>query len=141
MERLTALLCPLEDRMAKVVVSHHPFDLPPGMSESQVAGRAQIALGHLARCGADILLAGHLHVSHAGETTPRHPIPGPLPLVVQAGTATSTRERGEPNSFNVLRIAEGEVQVERLGFDAAHGVFAPAKRERFVRGKDGWEKG
>ena len=45
-------------------------------------------------------------------------------LVVQAGTATSTRARGETNSFNRLRIDGDLIDVERwawqcLGANAA----------------------
>src|SRR5256886_16763945 len=46
-----------------------------------------------ASCGADLLLAGHLHVGHAGHTAERYQIGNHSALFVQAGTATSTRVR------------------------------------------------
>ena len=52
-----------------------------------------MAMGHLAAVGADLFLAGHIHVSHVGHTAERYRIEGHSALVVQAGTM-STRGRG-----------------------------------------------
>src|SRR6185369_11551022 len=97
-------LCTADEQTVKVVVTHHPFDLPEGHDERALVGRARMAMEHLADCGADLFLAGHLHISHTTHTK-RYNIHGYSALVVQSGTATSTRERGEVNSFNLLRIA------------------------------------
>ena len=77
--------------VVKVVVTHHPFDLPEGYNDRELVGRAQMAMTGLADCGADLFLAGHLHVSHTGHTAKRYNIRGHSALVVQAGTASSTR--------------------------------------------------
>ena len=69
----------------------------------------------LAQVGADLFLAGHLHVSHVGHTADRYNIAGHSALVVQAGTL-STRGRGELNSFNVLRFARPEMTIERYSW-------------------------
>lgn len=119
-------------------VSHHPFDLPEDWDASDLVGRARMALEALARCGVDILLAGHVHVSNTGDTTERHKIGGHAALVVQAGTATSTRGRGETNSFNALRVAGHEVTVEYYGWDPAVRDFNVSKRETFEHAANGW---
>ncbi|HEX8096646.1 MAG TPA: metallophosphoesterase, partial [Pyrinomonadaceae bacterium] len=59
-------LCGLGDRVTKIVVTHHPFDLPEGHDEAELVGRSRLAMETLAGCGADVLLAGHLHVGHTG---------------------------------------------------------------------------
>ncbi len=140
-ERVRAKLCPLPERMTKIVVTHHPFDLPDTHDPDHIVGRAKMAMQTMARCGADILLAGHLHVSHAGDTAARYKFDGYAALVVQAGTATSTRGRGESNSFNVLRIDEPHVYVQRYSWDAASAAFVMQQEEAFERSASGWVRG
>src|SRR5947207_16015284 len=98
----------------KVVVTPHPFDLPEGHDERGLVGRARMAMEQLASCGADLFLAGHLHVSHTTHSAKRYKIKGHSALVVQAGTAASTRGRGVENSFNLLRLARPHLPVERI---------------------------
>jgi len=43
--------------------------------------------------------------------------------VIQAGTATSTRGRGEPNAFNVIRILDSELRVETHSWQSEKNVF------------------
>ena len=139
-ERIRAKLCALDESITKIVVTHHPFDMPDTWDDDQIVGRARMAMEMFSRCGADILLAGHVHISHAGDTTARYKIHGFAALIVQAGTATSTRGRGEANSFNALRIAGREVRVERYTWDSAIEAFALCQTEVFTRGKNGWSR-
>lgn len=131
-------ICELSDDIVKVVVSHHPFDLPEGGHESELVGRARMAMETLASCGADLFLAGHLHISHTGHTAKRYKIKGHSALVVQAGTATSTRSRGEANSFNLIRLQHPEITVERIMWKPEAAVFALASSEQFRHTPDGW---
>lgn len=136
--RIREQLCASNDNLIKTVVTHHPFDLPEGHSERDLVGRSQMAMTGLAECGADLFLAGHLHVSHAGHTAKRYNISGHSALVVQAGTASSTRGRGEANSFNVIRIHRPDIIVERLEWRPESLTFAVASQERFRHTSDGW---
>jgi 3',5'-cyclic AMP phosphodiesterase CpdA len=139
-EWLRERLCPLAEKLVKVVVTHHPFDLPEGHDERNLVGRARLAMEGLASCGADLFLAGHLHVSHTTHTAKRYKIKGHSALVVQAGTAASTRGRGEANSFNVIRIADPDIAVERIDWQPTPGEFALVATERFVHTEDGWTR-
>ncbi|MDT7781220.1 MAG: hypothetical protein QOC99_3732 [Acidobacteriota bacterium] len=136
--RLRERLCQYPDELVKVVVTHHPFDLPPGADEREIVGRAGMAMEALAACGADLLLAGHLHVGHTGHTAERYRIHGHSALYVQAGTATSTRGRGESNSFNLIRLKHPHIQVERRMWNAEAAVFRPANAETFRHTPEGW---
>ena len=138
LDHARAILCNLSERLTKIIVTHHPFDLPPDHEDHHLVGRAAKAMEMFARCGADLLLAGHLHTSHAGDTTARYKIADFSALVVQAGTATSTRGRGEQNSFNVLRVAPKQVEIERLAWNGRD--FAIASTERFAHSAQGWRK-
>lgn len=132
--------CVVDDAVVKVVVSHHPFDLPEGRDERELVGRARMAMEGFASCGADLFLAGHLHIAHTGHTATRYKIRGHSALVVQAGTATSTRGRGEANSFNVLRLEHPRIEVERYVWGVEAARFVAAGVERFQHGADGWTR-
>ncbi len=121
----------------RIVVTHHPFDLPEGVKEARLLGRAVMAMTRLAGAGADLFLAGHLHLSHIGHTAERYRIAGHSALVVQAGTV-STRSRGEQPSFNVLRLERPNISVERLVWDPARRVFAEEAASAFHHTSNGW---
>ena len=121
----------LAESVTKIVVTHHPFDLPAHHHENDLVGRAELAMEAFARCGTDLLLAGHFHASHAGNTAERYGLPGHAALVVQAGTATSTRVRGESNSFNVLRIGHPMTSVERHEWQESTRQFDKVATERY----------
>jgi 3',5'-cyclic AMP phosphodiesterase CpdA len=133
-------LCPFPDQTVKIIVTHHPFDLPEGHHERDLVDRAQKAMEAIAKCGADVLLAGHLHVSHTAHSSARYKIAGHNALVVSAGTATSTRGRGETNSFNVLRVKHPFINVERLSWQPERTAFITSSSEHFRHSPDGWTR-
>ena len=146
----TAALANLRDRIAelpaaltKIIVTHHPVDLPRQHQSHELVGRATDAMALFADCGADVLLAGHLHASHAGSSAARYPNSAFAALVVQAGTATSTRGRSEANSFNVLRIESAAITVERYSWVpdciGSTGNFQLISSERFERNSNVWQ--
>jgi 3',5'-cyclic AMP phosphodiesterase CpdA len=136
-ERAAARLKSAAPGVVRVVLTHHPFDLPEGQGERHLIGRSQMAMAQLATVGADLFLAGHLHVSFVGHTVERYKIAGHSALVVQAGTM-STRGRGEPTSFNVVHLARREIIVERLTWDEGRQTFLASWNRKFRRGPEGW---
>jgi len=88
-----------------------------------------------------VFLTGHLHVTYAGPTATRYKVGGRTAIVVEAGTATSTRVRGEPNAFNVLRVDASAIVVEHLVWRAESRVFAVNQVQRFGRTSEGWSAG
>ena len=130
----------IEGEITKVVVTHHPFDLPPGYANRrQLVGGAQAAMAAMAECGVDLLLSGHLHVTHTALTAGRHRLTGYSALVVQAGTATSTRGRGEANSFNCLRIEPGRISVEQILWNPGPQRLTRGGAAHFQRTAAGWQ--
>ena len=138
MARVRQRLAVFDAGVTKVIVTHHPFDLPPEHPEKDLVGRADAAMAMFAECGVDLLLAGHLHVTHTASTAARYRIEGHAALVVQAGTATSSRGRGESNSFNVVRIDRPGMTVEHVTWLPEQGQFAVSSTERFVLTPQGW---
>lgn len=137
-DKIRSTLAGLPQDVTRVVVTHHPFDLPDGAEEDDLVDRAHMAMDAFADVGVDLLMAGHLHQSHAGNTQARYKISEYAALVVQAGTATSTRGRGEVNSFNVIRIEPRKIEVDRYGWDSVHKQFQLLATEKFMRSGNVW---
>jgi len=131
-------LAGLDPKITRIIVTHHPFDLPEHYDEDDLVDRAPMAMKAFADCGVDLLLSGHMHTSHAGNTSERYQLSEYAALVVQAGTATSTRGRGEVNSFNVVRVEHERVEVDRYGWDEVGREFSLMKTEPFLRCGNVW---
>jgi len=124
----------------RILVTHHPlFALPIGRGNElgEAAGRHQDALQAINDAGIHISLAGHFHRTYAEAARKMVAAAGPT-LVIQAGTATSTRLRNqEPQSFNWLHVQPGnqmELQVIVWNGDD----FQRASHVGFVLEGDEW---
>jgi 3',5'-cyclic AMP phosphodiesterase CpdA len=95
----------------RIIVTHHPlFALEVAGEVERAIGRQELALDAVEESGVDMVLAGHAHHASsqdAGDLVTRS---GGV-LVVQAGTATSTRVREQEQSFNVIDIIDGSVTI------------------------------
>ncbi len=132
-------LCALKSDILKVVVTHHPFDLPESYGDRDIVGRAKTVMREIADCGADLFLAGHIHISHIGHTATRYELgANQSALVVQAGTATSTRGRGEANSFNLIEFEHPRLIVKRLEYQGKE--FIVAETQEFSQREKGWTR-
>ena len=137
-EQIRAQLSKLDDTVVRIVVTHHPFDLPNTEDDDDLVDRAPMAMRTFADCGVDLLLSGHMHTSHAANTAERYKISDFAALVIQAGTATSTRGRGEVNSFNVVRVESARVEVDRYGWDEVGKQYSVMRTDAFIRAGDVW---
>ena len=119
----------------RVLVTHHPlFALPVGETGEvkRAVGRSELALDAAADAGVDMLLAGHHHTASTHSARDLVTRAGPA-LVVQAGTAVSTRVRHEAgNSVNLVRALDGgkerRCRVERWDWQAGRDAFEPAEQ-------------
>ncbi len=132
-------LCSLPAEIVKIIVTHHPFDLPSGYESTRRVGRAKLAMDMLFSCKCDLLLAGHLHVSEAASTPMRYVDREHGVIIVQAGTATSTRARGETNSFNAVVVDRHQIEVRRYAWAPTVGAFQRMSSETFARTATGWQ--
>jgi 3',5'-cyclic AMP phosphodiesterase CpdA len=138
LRRIRELLKNADRSAVTVLVAHHPFDEPHAGAAFGHARPGPEAVEQLACEGIDVFLTGHLHVTFAGPTAKRYNVGGRSAIVVEAGTATSTRMRGEPNAFNVLRIDRETIVVEQLVWQAQSAIFAKGEVQRFTHSADGW---
>jgi 3',5'-cyclic AMP phosphodiesterase CpdA len=127
--------------VAKVVVTHHPFDVRDQEDENAIVGGAEKAMPAIAQCGADVFLSGHLHRSNVSDATRRYKLPnGISAVIIQAGTAISNRQRGEVNSFNILEFESGGLTVTGYECGEAEADFRAANRDSFKRIPTGWAR-
>lgn len=91
----------------KLVAFHHPVLPGPGPAGDALINRPERAMATLSEAGADALLTGHVHVANAQlRETEANPI-----IVAAAGTAASTRQRGEAPSYNLITWTGEELRV------------------------------
>lgn len=135
--RIVRRLAALPASLIRVIVTHHPFDLPPGVRERRLLGRARMAMARLSKANADLFLSGHLHISHASRAADRYLIEGHSGLIVQAGTV-SMRGRGELPSFNLLRIQRPEIGLTKYVWDPATSAFLASDWGRYRHSDEGW---
>jgi 3',5'-cyclic AMP phosphodiesterase CpdA len=130
--------CDLPPNVFKVVVTHHPFIPPPGERVHGTVHGARRALDQFEQCNIDLLLAGHLHMGYSGDVRTHHEATKRSILSVQAGTATSTRRRSEPNAYNMITINPEQVTIQVRAWDGAR--FADAARTHFSRLDGVWQR-
>ena len=138
-DRAIERLSEASPKALRIVVTHHPFDLPPGVAEKRLLGRSAEAMARLAKANADLFLSGHLHVSHLSHAAERYKLEGRSALIVQAGTV-SRRSRGEQPSFNVLRLQRPEIALTRHTWDDVDGAFTAHDAGCYRHEARGWNR-
>ncbi len=120
----------------RILVTHHPlFALRVGDHLTPAVGRSELALDAIGESGVDLLLAGHNHDASIHSARDLVTRAGPA-LVVQAGTATSTRVRDQQQSFNRIDIEGEAVTVAVATWDGSE--FVPQAAQRYERRDDHW---
>jgi 3',5'-cyclic AMP phosphodiesterase CpdA len=110
-----------DPKVPRILVTHHPmFALPVGEGPElgKAIGRQELALDAIADAGVDILLAGHVHRASTHNSADLVTRAGGA-LVIQAGTATSVRLRGEEQSFNRIEVNGDEVAVTEYDWNGS----------------------
>lgn len=127
-----------EDKL-RILVTHHPlFAMPIGNEGAltKVAKRSNDALAAAAEAGVDLLLAGHFHRSFAQSARELVENVGPA-LVIQAGTATSTRLRGgETQSFNWIDADKEGIDLQVMNWE--ENQFNALQAVRYLYDGENW---
>ncbi|WP_332811123.1 metallophosphoesterase family protein [Sphingomonas sp.] len=138
MERIRDEFARAGDRL-RVLVTHHPLlamPLDDDNGPTRVAKRSNDALLAAAEAGVDLLLAGHFHRTFSKSARDMVDNVGPA-LIVQAGTATSTRLRGgEQQSFNWIEAHKDGIDLTVYAWQGE--AFAPGRPARFVYDGTNW---
>jgi 3',5'-cyclic AMP phosphodiesterase CpdA len=119
----------------RILVTHHPlFSLEVGGDAERPIGRQELALDAVEESGVDMLLAGHNHHASSQDASDLVTRAGGV-LVVQAGTATSTRVREQEQSFNRIDLSPGSVAVTVYSWRDGDFVAASANLYSLQDGK------
>ena len=120
----------------RVLVIHHPLIVPPGGEFGAPLPGARRILQQIEDMEVDLVLGGHMHVTHLA--TSRHLIEGEgagVPLIT-AGTTTSRRGRGQEtrrNSTNVIEVLDDYVNVTPYYFESRGTAFEPSETISLAR--------
>ncbi|MBY0494741.1 MAG: metallophosphoesterase [Cyanobacteria bacterium] len=137
-DRILERLKNIPKSLLRVIVTHHPFDLPPGVHERRLVGRYAMAMERLAAASADLFLSGHLHISHVSHVADRYKAGGHAGLIVQAGTVSTRGRGGQAPSFNVLRLHRPGIELERYSWDDSAAGFTSLPVGRYRHSDSGW---
>lgn len=128
----------LPKEVFKIIVSHHPFNIPQGHYKRPLA-RVKKFWKFFEDMHIDLFLSGHLHDTLAHHGDQPYKIDPNGSLIIQAGTAISTRRRKEGNAFNIITLDFPTLVVERYGAPDTTG-FVLLRTESFRRGPGGWSR-
>jgi 3',5'-cyclic AMP phosphodiesterase CpdA len=114
----------MDESTFSVLVIHHHLTKIRALGRHDIVRSAQDALDAAAGAGVDLILCGHLHISHI---EPVEIIPGQhRVIVVSAGTATSSRGRKSnraTNFYNIIEISDEAFRVEERIFQPDDHAF------------------
>jgi 3',5'-cyclic AMP phosphodiesterase CpdA len=124
----------------RILVTHHPLYAMPigrGTELTEAVGRHQDAVAAVCRAGVHIALAGHFHRTYAEAARKMVENAGGA-LVIQAGTATSTRLRNnELQSFNWLHAhRHNDIELQVIAWDGSG--FRRGSHVRFDHDGEHW---
>ena len=119
----------------RILVTHHPlFALEVAGQIAPAIGRQELALDAIQEAGVDMLLAGHNHRASSHSASDLVTRAGGA-LVVQAGTATSTRVREQEQSFNCIDVADASVTITINSWTDDHFAALDSQRYSWEQGK------
>lgn len=122
----------------KIVVTHHPFDMPPDWSKQKLARRAEMAVHALADADIDLYLSGHYHHSSIAHTAERYDIENYSAVASQAGTV-SVRQRKEVQSFNLIIIDHPTIRIDTYLYNSKKKMFNLYSTKTFKKTGKSWK--
>ncbi len=134
MARIEAYFSPLASATFKILVVHHHLAQIAALGPHDIARNARKTLEAASRAGVDLVLCGHLHISHV---EPVEIVPSNHRVVIaSAGTATSNRGRKtnrDTNFYNIIEVKRDSFFIRERRFDPDTRCFVQHAETRFAR--------
>jgi 3',5'-cyclic AMP phosphodiesterase CpdA len=135
LEEIPRFFAGIDDGAMRILVAHHPL-IPPLRDKPRhhIVWRAAEALNVMGRCGVDVVLSGHLHLSYRRVANAS----GRDLLCIQASTAVSGRRRhGHRNAYNRITVhSRSELSLEVRDFNGR--AFEQSAAEKWQRNGNCW---
>jgi 3',5'-cyclic AMP phosphodiesterase CpdA len=119
----------------RILAIHHPLVMPVAAGDLAPVGRSTMARKAMIEAGVRLVLSGHYHRAFSGDLPGSDLVSDGSILFVQAGTAISTRLRGEPNSYNLLRLEPTAVTCAVRSFGGKDFEDAETARYALIGGR------
>ncbi|MDQ4087039.1 MAG: metallophosphoesterase [Pseudomonadota bacterium] len=140
MEIIRQRFANVPEHKTRILVTHHPlYAMPIGEGDelTEAVGRHEDAIAAVCHAGVHIALAGHFHRTYA-EAARKMVENAGRALVIQAGTATSTRLRNnELQSFNWIETHNNEeIDLQVIAWDGSG--FRGGSHARYTYDGENW---
>ena len=119
----------------RVLAIHHPLAATAAASKVAVVGRTAMAFEAITEAGVRLVLSGHYHRALSSDLAASDLVAKGSILFIHAGTAISTRLRGEPNSYNLLRLAPPAVTCTVRAFTGNNFLNAETAHYTLLGGR------
>jgi 3',5'-cyclic AMP phosphodiesterase CpdA len=138
LKRAEKILSSFPKKALKIVVQHHPFIRPPGISRYRfpIIG-AETALQTFERCGVDLILAGHFHRPHITDVKAWYPVAKRTMVHAQVGAALSKYLRHDLVGYNVLTLQKNRISITVRSWNGRS--FRERRAMIFVKSPQGWK--
>ncbi len=122
----------------RALVTHHHLAPTPDYQGDQALPSARTVLNAIDEMGVDLVMGGHIHRTFIGNSLDVRPDGRRAPgiVILQSGTTTSLRGRVREkakNSFNVIRLADSELEITNYLYFRETHRFAPVADHTFPR--------
>ena len=117
----------------KVLMLHHHLKQLNALMPHDTVKNADLHLEMAIQSGVNLILCGHVHISHVESLDRESAEPF---VIASAGTATSSRGRRSnrrKNYYNIIDIFDTHFTIEERAYKVEEGIFYPTRKTQFDR--------
>ena len=119
----------------KILMLHHHLKQIKALMPHDTVQDADHHLDIAKRTGINLVLCGHVHISHVESLDSENSTPF---VIASAGTATSSRGRRSnrrKNYYNIIDIFDTHFTIEERTYNSGERIFSPKRKTQFDRSR------